>query len=1415
MGEVMWKYSVKKPYTVIVAVLMILVLGIVSWTKMTTDLLPEISLPYMVVVTSYEGGSPEEVELIVTKPIEQAMATLDHIENVTSVSSQGQSTVILEFDDSVNMESATIDTREKLDLLSSYWTESISNPIITKVSPDMLPIITAAVDMEQKSTEELSSIVNNELLSKLEGVSGVASVSISGDIEKEIQVVLDQEKIEQINEKIKEAIQDQMSEAREQLDAAESELETGKQELNNQWSMFSDGSIDFSQGMLSGKLELLKSEIQMAQMESELQEKETEIQQLEIVIKELEKAVAAANEENAQAEAQAVALEQEAAQLKAENEQKEIELKQERAQLEAQIAGLKEQLTNLELETPSFEIKPSTSEEATEKEEIPSKETSKETSEESKEQTKESTTESEEKTKEKESTTKEEIKKEKTEKVDEPIKKMAAKSVQSVDYSEQDSILTQLSQLEEQLQEVVAKEQELALNKVSYEMKQSAAESARVSVDTSKNVTAQFEAQLNLSKTQLEQAKQALNTARQQIQSGETTVTDNQDELNTQEKELTKQQQEAQKQLDEANEQMKEAEAQLQEQREALEEAEAKALEEATLDGKITNEAIRSLLQAQNFNMPAGYVKEGDTSYLVRVGDKITDISEMKKLLLFDPKIEGIDPIMLEDVAEISYVDHSAASYAKVNGNDSLILSIQKQNTYSTTEVSEQLNQTFRELEEQYPGLRFTNLMDQGVYINLVVDSVLDNLIMGGLLAIAILILFLKDIKPTMIIACSIPVSVIFAIVLMYFSGVTLNVISLSGLAVGVGMLVDNSVVVIENIYRLKSKGATIIQAAVSGAAQVAGAITSSTLTTICVFLPIVFVEGITRQLFVDMGLTIAYSLLASLVIALTLVPTMSVGLLKKASLKKQVLFDKMLDRYEKLVEKCLIHKWLVIVLVVLILAGSVVASFSRGTAFMPESDSNQLTATLTMPKEAKLEDTTAMADEVTQRIQEIESVNTVGAIMSSNSLMSGGGTNTRSVTFYVVLEEKRNDTSQEIAVQIEEACQDLDGEVTATGSNMDLSALGGSGISIKVFGEEIDTLKEAANEIAEIVTNTEGTEEVSNGINDPIPELRIIIDKEKAMESGLTVAQAYMDLKTELADPTSSTDIEEDGQSYSTIVSDGTNTMTPEDLENYEFTVTQADGTTKAIALKDVAKIEETETLSSINREQQKRVLTVSASIADGYNIGLVSEDLNKALEEYEPPDGCKIEVSGENVTINDAMEQLIQMMLLGVIMIYFIMVAQFQSFLSPFIVMFTIPLAFTGGFLGLFLTGNEISVIAAIGFIMLSGVVVNNGIVLVDYINQLRLEGWERREAIIEAGKTRMRPILMTAITTILGLMTMAMGIGSGADMMQPIAIVTVGGLTYATIMTLFVIPVMYDIFARKQMKSVDKRELEILDD
>ena len=272
---------------------------------------------------------------------------------------------------------------------------------------------------------------------------------------------------------------------------------------------------------------------------------------------------------------------------------------------------------------------------------------------------------------------------------------------------------------------------------------------------------------------------------------------------------------------------------------------------------------------------------------------------------------------------------------------------------------------------------------------------------------------------------------------------------------------------------------------------------------------------------------------------------------------------------------------------------------------------------------------------------------------------------------------------------------------------------------------------------------------------------------------------------------------------------------MTVEDVENYTFHVTGMDGTEKEIALKDIAEVERTESLSSIRRESQRRYLTVSGQIAEGYNVGLVGNDVDKAFEDMELPVGCTLEFAGENETITEAIVQMVKMLIIAVAFIYLIMVAQFQSLLSPFIVMFTIPLAFTGGFLGLFLTGKEVSVIAMIGFVMLSGIIVNNGIVLVDYINQLRREGMEKREAIMEAGLTRMRPILMTALTTILGLLTMAIGVGTGAEMMQPVAIVTIGGLLYATLMTLFVVPVLYDIFNRKKLHVVKEEELEVLDE
>lgn len=1426
----MWKFSVKKPYTVIVAVLLILILGVVSWSKMTTDLLPNITLPYVVVMTGYEGGSPEEVELVVTKPIEQAMATLDNIQQVSSVSSQGSSVVVLEFDDSVNMESVTVDTREKLDMISAYWSDSVSNPIITKVSPDMLPVITAAVDQEGTSSEDLTRLVNDELVPKLEGVNGVASVSVSGGIEKKIQVTLDSAKIEQINEQIRQNVESKFDDVRQQLLSARQELETNKQTLEEQLSEFSDGTTDAQQQMLNGKLQLLKAEIQLAQSQSELESKRTEIAQLSGIVSNMEQSLQQLQAEIAQKEAQAAALDQEAATLKQEIDQEEAALNEQKSALEVQIQSLKSQLSiasvimnpvNTVMEgndegaalentqpisqSTFSETEAAQSADGIAQESVPAVPSAEQSPAEAvPAQTDVLSAESE------------------TSAITGTSAVPEASGVPEVTLpaepaeAENPELQVELKELQAQLQQTVLSEQQLALKKASYEAKKTAAESAHTVLEASRSTVAQFQARVSGARQELDAAQAVMAQAEAQIAAGSSQVTGSQAELDAKEKELNRQKEEAQKQLDEASGQLKDGEEGINEQLQNLEESRAAAISQATLDGKITEDAISSLLQAQNFNMPAGYVTQDGVDYLVRVGDKITDISELENLILFDPGIEGMNPIMLDDVAGVAYADNAAESYAKVNGNDGLILSIQKQNTYSTAEISDLVNERFKELEGEYDNLRFTSLMDQGTYIDIVIKSVLDNLIMGGILAIIILILFLKDIRPTFIIACSIPISVIFAIVLMYFSGITLNIISLSGLAVGVGMLVDNSVVVIENIYRLRNKGATVVQAAVSGAAQVAGAITSSTLTTICVFLPIVFVEGITKQLFVDMALTIAYSLLASLIIALTFVPAMAFGMLKKTKEKPHPFLEYIMRLYDSIIRRCLSKKWIVIVAAVGMLVFSVAAALSRGTAFMPESDSTQLTASLQMPDKTLAEDTMAAADQAMERILEIEDVDTVGAIMGSGGLMGGQSSQgSNSVSLYVVLKEDKKQSSQAVASQIEEACADLSGEVTAKGSNMDMSALGGSGISINIYGEDIDTLSDTAKEVAGIVADTEGTAEVSDGIKNPTPELRIVIDKEMAMKQGLTVAQAYMELKTKLAEPSTATNIEQGEESYSTIVTNPSDVITPEELKNYVFTVSQADGSTKQVSLGDIAQVDETETLSSINREGQKRMITVSASIEEGHNIGLVSQELNKKLKGYEPPAGYTIEVAGENETINESLFQLVQMILLGIAFIYFIMVAQFQSFLSPFIVMFTIPLAFTGGFLGLFITGNEISVIAMIGFVMLAGIVVNNGIVLVDYTNQLRLDGIDRREAIVEAGRTRMRPILMTAITTILGLLTMAVGVGMGADMMQPIAIVTIGGLSYATFMTLFVIPVLYEIFSKKKMKKIEESELEILED
>ncbi len=1269
------KFSVKKPYTVIVGIILVVVLGVVAAMKMTTDLLPSMELPYAIVITTYPGASPESVEAGVSKPIEQSIATINNVKNIQSISNENYSLVIIEFNGDTNMDTATIDMREKLDQISAYFDDSVGSSTIMKINPDMMPVMVVAADVDGMDASQLSKYVSDELEPAIEAVDGVASVDTMGSIEESIHIVLDDNKIAGINKKVKSALDDKFGEAEDAMDSASSQINSGKNALES-----GKKQLESELGPTEEKLNSTKTDLAntVAQLQAKLKS-----------LEESEKALKALPEQKAALEATRTAL-------------------QTALDTYNQCVAVRDALQPL-------------------------------------------------------------------------IDANMANEEQRAQYQQ---VVTTISTIEENLKDNNGNS--ISISDVPAFITQLDAGIAQIDaalVDYDDNMAA------------IVDGKNQINSALIGLANGRITVNEGLSQIESVKASMDLTMLEAAIKLDTGS-------TTLDEKKTELENAKDAAYEGADMTNIITKDLIKNILYAQNFAMPAGYIVEDNVDYLIRVGNKFSNMEEMSDFILLDLGMDGLDPIKLSDVADVTLVDNMDEVYTRVNGNSGIILSINKQTEYSTADVADRLNEKLLELAEGKEGLRITNLMDQGVYIDLVVDSVLSNLVFGAILAILILLVFLKDIKPTAIIACSIPVSVIFAIVLMYFSGITLNVISLSGLALGVGMLVDNSIVVIENIYRLRKEGYSVKEAAIVGAKQVGGAITASTFTTVCVFAPIVFTTGITKQLFVDMGLTIAYSLFASLIIALTFVPMCAAKTFEKVSEKPSRFFYRLQDIYEVAIKWSLKHKWLVVGAVILALVVSGVATLMSGTSLMPSMDSPQMSLSLTMPEgTVDLADTAAMSDTVIDRICEIEDVETVGAMVGGGSMLSfGSSSSVDSVTMYIICKDDKKLTNEEIATLIQEKTSDLDCEIEVQASMMDLSSLGSSGVSINVKGKEMDTLQEIASDIAVKLEEVEGLIDISNGQEELTPEYRIEVDKDKASEYGLTVAQVFQTVYGKLADATSSTKLETASKEYSVYVEDGSKEeLTINDIKNMTIQGTK-DNEKVDVKIGDIVNVVEGDGLSSISRKNQSRYISVTAGVDTGYNVGLVSNDVEDLLKDYEMPDGYTLEFAGENETINTAMEQVELMLILALILMFLIMVIQFQSFKSPFIIMFTIPLAFTGGFIGLLLTGNELSVIALIGMVMLCGIIVNNGIVLVDTINQLMEEGMTKYDAIIEAGRNRLRPIIMTALTTILGLSTMAMGIGMGSDMVQPMAIVTIGGLIYGTVLTLLVVPCIYDLFNRK---------------
>ena len=1282
-------FSVKKPLTVYVVALAILVLGVVAYLKMTPDLMPNMDYPYVIVVTSDPGASPESIEEEITKPLEKSLATLDQLKNITSTSQNSVSMVVLEFENGANMDSLGIDIQQQISALEGQWSDTVSSPYILKVNPSMIPVMVAAISSDTMDVGELSDFVDEELTAKLTGITGVASVDIAGTVDREMHVVLDAEKMAALTETIrqnagklldKEA--GKLSSARKQVTDAQAALDAGIKQA-------ADGIGDGVTDALNQAVEALKSALDFTPNMSE------EEKQLRQTIAADQEAMNANNEKiqaNLGIIADPDATEEEKAAAMAENE--------------ALTAA------NLEL-------------------------------------------------------------------------------------------ARRLTENTQTLTRLVAQRTE---------------EQLRQGMEDLRKTIRDIEAFLN--------DPHRFDALGNQISSGAESLID------------------GMLLMTESNVQLKLALQQIEEGEKQLAQIRRQVLEQLDLNGMLSVAMIEQLLTAQDFSMPAGYIDDNDgISYMVSVGNEITTTEELEDMVLFDLGIDGMEPIRLSDVATVFYTDNSDEIYAKLDGNNGIIASFSKQSNYATAEVSDNIVARLDELTTEYEGIHFKPLMDQGDYIHLIVETIVSSLLWGALFSVVVLFLFLRDWRPTLITLISIPASVVFAVVLMYFTGVTINMISLSGLLVAVGMLVDNSVVVIENIYRLRAKGATVVQAAVSGAQQVLGAIVASTLTTVCVFAPIVFVEGLTRELFTDLALTMTYSLLASLLVALTMVPAMASGLLQRSLEQKPGLLDKIYPAYKKAIRWSLDHKAAVLAgsLALLILTG--IATVSRGFSFMPEFDMNTVNVTVSMPEGCTREEAVAYTDEVARRCMTVEGVDAVGAMIQTDTaltMMSTAG-GEYDATVYITMPDSYS--GNEAGKEIEALCADMDCKVTAVNimSSM-MSYVTGNGVSLQVYCEDMETLQSAAKSIAARMAQVDGTVDVSDGLEDAAQALHVTVDRTKAMEHGMTVAQIYMQIAAALNTTSTGTDMVLDDSSMQLIIQqDESSKMTVETLPELKIDPDSAmsaamsgstssgsssssslsslsgeeTDTDNSFLLKDVATVEKTVSLNTISRDQQRRCVTVTAGIADGSNVTLVSSEVTKAVEAMELPSGVTIEFNGENEQIMDAMGQLLLMLLLGIVLVYFVMVAQFQSLREPFIVMFTIPLAFTGGFLALLLSGTGLSVISLIGFVMLVGIIVNNGIVLVDYINQQRLAGMERREAIIDAGVTRLRPILMTSLTTILGLIVTALAKNAGTSLIQPVALVCIGGLLYATLMTLFVVPCMYEIVSKKNLRHVDEKDLVILKD
>ncbi|MGN1175522.1 MAG: efflux RND transporter permease subunit [Roseburia sp.] len=1366
----MIKYSVKKPFTVLVAVIIVLVIGVVSLTGMETNLLPEMDMPYMMVITTYPGASPEKVEENVTKPMESTLGTINGVKSVTSTSAENYSMVMLEFEEDTNMDSAMVKVSSGINQIEGQLPDICGTPNVMELSMDMMATMYASVSYEGKDIYDLSSFTKDTVIPYFERQEGVASVSDVGLVEKTIEVRLNKEKIDDINEQIMLLTNDKLADAKSKITDSQNTINESKTELEEKENDLATKKEDTSTQLADATLQLNQAVATKAAYESQL----------------------------VSLQASKTALEGEM-QIYTDKgiENSYNSMNGMFSQMQSAVSTIQQQIGSMAA-TPQI---PDTSQIS----DTPQEET-------------------------------------------DNVNNLAENEANEVSETSSESNVVANTQIPEQYAQVMALDtakmpvdikdaidhpEKLEYFKTALQTLQSvpgsnidagvAATAAALNAESLKQVYDIVNTRIPQIKTELANLDIEIMAAQkvvEQVTSKMGTIDDSYKEAESGKISAAAGFGSGEAQLAAAKTALDDAQTKLDEAMENYEDSVDAALKNANLDQLLTLDSLSGIITAQNFSMPAGYIDdENDNQWLLKVGENYTSLEDLKNMVLCN--IDDIGDVKLGDVSDLTIIDNSGDAYAKVNGNQGVLLSIFKGSTSGTSDVSKACNEAISDLEEKYPGLDITPLVDQGDYIKMIIESIVSSMVLGALLAITILAIFLRDIRPTLVVAFSIPFSVLFAIVIMYFTHISINMMSLAGLSLAVGMLVDNSIVVIENIYRLRHRGLESARAAVQGGKQVAGAIIASTLTTVCVFLPMVFTTGLVRQLMLPFALTISFTLIASLIVALTVVPTMGSVLLSKKVPKTQGIFTKLQDGYEKVLRFCLRFKIVPLGIAVGLLAFCIVSVMRMGITLIPDMGSDQISITVTMPEDYNKEESYQSADEVMDKVLKVDGVAFVGAMdgNSSSGLVGGGAMGGNSAdqyqtfTFYALPDEDITKTKEVNAIcdAIKEQTKDMDCEITVSNSMMgEMDEMLGSGLEIDIYGNDLTTLTEISEDLEDMLAGVDGFENISNGQEDADEAIHLLIDKDEAMRLGITVAQIYSDISDRLTTDKSSVTLEVDDYDMDVKIVDETDNLTKENLLDMEFETEGKDDegntVTETHKLSDVARLDYGSGIASINRSNSERKMSVTADTKSGYNTTLLSRKVEDLLEDYEVSEGYSIEFGGETSNVTDMITQMAKLMLLAFVLIYLVMVAQFQSLLSPFIVIFTVPLAFTGGLLGLMISGKQISLMSLIGFLVLMGTVVNNGIVFVDYTNQLRIGGMTKREALVATGKTRMRPILMTALTTILAMLAMIFNQSTGGEMGQDMAIVVTGGLIYATFMTLFIIPVMYDILYRKQPKVVD---------